>query len=112
MKRALLCVVALAGCGGGEEQPRETAGPGSAHPGLAVWAAQGCGSCHRLAAAGSTAEVGPSLDAVLPGRDADEIAAKIVAPTAGSIMPDDFGERMSDRELADLAAFLAESVRR
>ena len=112
MKRALLCVVALAGCGGGEEQRRESAEPVSANPGLAVWVTQGCGSCHRLAAAGSTAEIGPSLDAVLPGRDVDEIAAKIVAPTAGSIMPEDFAERMSDRELTELATFLAESVRR
>ena len=112
MKCALLLLVALAGCGGGEEQPRETAMPASAPPGLAVWAAQGCGSCHRLAAAGSTAEVGPALDGVLRGSDADEIAARIVSPPSGSMMPDDFGERMTDRELADLASFLAESVSR
>jgi cytochrome c oxidase subunit 2 len=32
--------------------------------GAAVFTAQGCGACHALAAAGTTAQVGPSLDTV------------------------------------------------
>jgi mono/diheme cytochrome c family protein len=109
MRRALALAVLVAGCGGGDGgRPAQPAA--SEDPGLTVWVAQGCGSCHRLAAAGSTAEVGPDLDAVLDGRDADEIAAKIVSPTPGSIMPEDFGERMSEAELRDLATFLAASA--
>src|SRR3954469_6864086 len=37
-------------------------GGGDATAGKAVWDANGCGSCHTLAAAGASGSVGPDLD--------------------------------------------------
>jgi mono/diheme cytochrome c family protein len=56
---AVAAAATLAGCGGGGD------GAESSRPltGAQVFAEQGCGSCHVLAAAGATGTVGPSLDA-------------------------------------------------
>jgi cytochrome c oxidase subunit II len=88
--------------GGGEEGERAApraamaATAGTATGGGAVWVAQGCGSCHRLAAAGSTADFGPNLDATLRGATASHIRTSIVAPAAATapgystgLMPED-----------------------
>lgn len=74
--------------------------------GAAVFARMGCGSCHALAAAGSTGEFGPSLDQRLPAHSAASLRAAIVAPPRNSMMPADFGARMSKPELDALVAFL------
>jgi mono/diheme cytochrome c family protein len=74
--------------------------------GLAVFTRMGCGGCHTLAAAGSTGPIGPDLDQRLPNHTRESLAAVILRPPAGSIMPEDFGERMSDDELATLVDFL------
>ena len=74
--------------------------------GLAVFTRMGCGGCHRLAAANSTGPIGPSLDARLPSHTRESLTAQIVSPSLGSIMPEDFGQRMSDAELAALVDFL------
>ena len=72
-----------------------------------------CSSCHTFAAAGSTAEVGPNLDEVLQGKDAQFIYESIVDPDAeiadgfsSGIMPKDYGDKLDDQQLADLVAFL------
>jgi hypothetical protein len=79
--------------------------------GRAVFARMGCGSCHRLAAAGSEGEIGPDLDARLPHHTRASLAAKIVDPSQGlgegfSVIPDDFGSRMTGDELRALVEFL------
>ena len=74
--------------------------------GAAVFARMGCGSCHALAAAGSTGEFGPSLDQRLAAHSAASLRAAIVAPPRNSMMPADFGVRMSKAELDALVAFL------
>jgi len=123
----------VAGCGGGETVsplpetvegtvPTETGGgattiePGDAQAGKAVFttAAQPtCGSCHTYEAAGTSAAVGPDLDKTLAGKDAAFILESIVNPDAeiapgfaAGIMPKDYGEKLSDKQLADLVAFL------
>jgi mono/diheme cytochrome c family protein len=123
----------VAGCGGGETVsplpetvegtvPTETGGgattiePGDAEAGKAVFttAAQPtCGSCHTYEAAGTTAEVGPDLDETLAGKDAAYILEQIVNPDseiapgfAAGVMPKDYGEKLSEKQLADLVAFL------
>src|SRR4051794_18586706 len=53
-------------------KPAAAAGGGggaTAAAGKKVFTAQGCGGCHTLSDAGSTAQVGPELDKVLKGKD-------------------------------------------
>jgi mono/diheme cytochrome c family protein len=112
---ALLALVALTACGG-EEQRRSQPAP-KGDPGLKVWVAQGCGSCHTFAPAGATATIGPNLGNSLGSRSRDYIRESIVAPNARvpgggtSIMPADFAKRMSKPELDALVKFIAEDVR-
>ena len=111
---ALVALVALTACGG-EDQRRSQPAP-QGDPGLKVWAAQGCGSCHTFAPAGATATIGPNLGLSLGGRSRDYIRESIVAPNArvpggrASIMPADFAKRISKPELDALVAFIARGV--
>ena len=113
---ALLAVVALTACGDEEAERRSQPAP-KGDPGLKVWAAQGCGSCHSFAPAGSTATIGPNLGNSLGGRSRDYIRQSIVAPNAdvggggGGIMPDNFAKRTTTAELDALVKFIAEGVR-
>jgi mono/diheme cytochrome c family protein len=108
---ALLVVLALAACGG-EEQRRAKPAPKS-DPGLSVWAAQGCGTCHSFAPAGSTATIGPNLSHTLIGRSRAYIRQSILKPNAvvvgggTSVMPGDFAKRISKPQLDALVAFVA-----
>jgi mono/diheme cytochrome c family protein len=77
-----------------------------ASDGLAVFTRMGCGGCHRLAAAHSTGPIGPDLDARLPSHTRESLTAQILSPSAGSMMPGDFGERMTDADLTALVDFL------
>ena len=72
----------------------------------------GCGGCHRLAAAGSEGQFAPDLDQSLPGHTRASLVAKITDPGAASIMPGDFGRRMSDREMQALVDFLLDARER
>ena len=81
--------------------------------GKQVFNAQGCGSCHTFAAAGSSGSVGPDLDEALKGKDAAFIRESIVDPNKEiakgyqpSVMPQDFGQKLSQKEIDDLVAFL------
>jgi mono/diheme cytochrome c family protein len=71
-----------------------------------------CSSCHTFAPAGSTAMVGPNLDQGLAGKSPDFILESIVDPgaeiTAGftDIMPKDYADKLDQKQLADLVAFL------
>jgi len=87
-------------------------------PGAQVFASKGCGGCHTLASANAGGTVGPNLDESLkPGIDAAAIEEMIVKPNAeiakgypGSVMPQNFGELLSPKELEDLVQFLIEST--
>jgi mono/diheme cytochrome c family protein len=68
----------------------------------------GCGSCHRLAAAGSTARLGPDLDKRLAAYTPEALRAVIVAPPP-SMMPTDFERRMTPRELDALVGWLVKA---
>jgi cytochrome c oxidase subunit 2 len=80
--------------------------------------AQGCGSCHTLAAANATGTTGPNLDEQLSGRSEEFIRESVVEPDAevasgfsADLMPEDYGDKLSDEQLRQLVDFLAESVR-
>ena len=112
---ALLAVAFVAACGSDDQRRAQPAPKGD--PGLKVWVAQGCGSCHTFAPAGATATIGPNLGNSLGGRSRAYIRESIVAPNARvpgggtSIMPADFAKRISKPELDALVKFVAEGVR-
>jgi mono/diheme cytochrome c family protein len=104
--------------------PSPTATPSPAAPaaaprnGQTVWAEQGCGSCHTLAAAGATGTLGPDLASSLKGEPVASIREAIVAPAATAaagypvgMMPEDYASRMPPGDLELLVRFLRDSTR-
>jgi mono/diheme cytochrome c family protein len=86
-------------------------------PGAQVFASNGCGGCHTLAAARSGGVTGPNLDEVLPGQSAAMIEKSIVDPNAtiakgfpANVMPQNYGETLTPKEVEDLAQYLIEST--
>lgn len=113
---ALVLVVAIPACGGEEEEqalpetvegtlPADTgaAAEGDATNGKKIFASAGCGGCHTFSAAGSTGTVGPNLDDAAIDVDAAVQQVK----NGGGGMPA-FGDRLSDQEIADVAAFVTQ----
>ena len=124
-------VLALAACGGGKtvsplpetvvgSLPKApTAIAGNAATGKKLFSSKGCGGCHTYQPAGSSAKVGPDLDHLTA--DAQKAnqgslqayaTASIKNPSAyvvpgypNGVMPN-YGAQLSDRQIADLAAFL------
>jgi mono/diheme cytochrome c family protein len=100
-----------------ETTPGETVNTseGDAAAGKEVFASSGCGGCHTYGPAGSSATIGPDLDTALQGKDAQFVLESIVDPNKeiasgfqANIMPSTFGESLSDKQLADLVAFLTQ----
>ena len=82
-----------------------------------VFAANGCGSCHILAAAGSAGVIGPNLDEVLPGQSDAMIEESTVDPEAtitsgfdSMVMPANYAEEITTEDLMLLVEFLAMSA--
>jgi mono/diheme cytochrome c family protein len=112
----------------GEEGDQRAAAPPTATPaataaaardGLDVWAEQGCGSCHALAAANADAQIGPDLGSSLKGMPASYIKESIVAPSKAAAagytvgaMPEDYAARIAPDDLDRLVRFLQQSARR
>jgi mono/diheme cytochrome c family protein len=125
---AMLAAVELAGGeegeGGGAEATETRTGEGEGGAaegdpaaGEQIFSDATCNTCHTLEAAGSTAEVGPNLDEALPGQDAAFIRESIVNPDAEvaegfsqDLMPENYGEQLSDEELGNLVAFLVQAT--
>jgi mono/diheme cytochrome c family protein len=97
--------------------------PGAAPPtvpggaGAQVFANNGCGGCHTLAAAGSGGVTGPNLNEVLPGQSLAMIEESIVDPNAhiakgypANVMPQNFAQTISKQEIEQLVKYLAEST--
>jgi mono/diheme cytochrome c family protein len=113
----VLSVVALGGCGGEEETtptpetvegtlPTEPgpapAGEGDAANGKDVYVSAGCTTCHTLSDAGSTGTVGPNLDETTP--DAALVVDRV---TNGAGAMPAFKDRLSEQEIADVAAYVS-----
>lgn len=86
-------------------------------PGAQVFANNGCGGCHTFAAANSGGVTGPNLNEFLaPDDDKAAIEKMIVDPNAdlaegypANVMPQNYGELLSTKELEDLVQFLYEN---
>ena len=99
--------------GEAEPPPPPAAAEGNAAAGKGEFDSEGCGGCHAFSAAGTTASVGPDLDEALQGKDAAFVHESIVDPNkeiasgyAAGIMPEDFGQKLSQKQLDELVAFL------
>ena len=107
-----------AGGGGGGEAEGGAGGGGEEAAGAngeEIFTSAGCAGCHTLAAAGSTAKVGPDLGK-LENADAAFIRKSIVDPSAeveegfqDGVMPQNLGEQLSKEELDALVKYLLES---
>jgi mono/diheme cytochrome c family protein len=97
--------------------------PGAAPPqvpgglGAQVFAGNGCGGCHTLAAANAGGVTGPNLDDALAGQSAATIEKSIVDPNAkiakgypANVMPSNYGSLISPTELEELVEYLAGST--
>ena len=86
---------------------------GDAAAGKQVFNSQGCGGCHAFSAAGSSGSIGPNLDEALKGKDAGFVQESIVDPNKEiaqgyqqNVMPDNFGQTLTPKQVDDLVAFL------
>jgi mono/diheme cytochrome c family protein len=86
-------------------------------PGAQVFANNGCGGCHTLAAAGSGGVTGPNLDEVLPGQTAAMVHESIVDPNKeiakgypANVMPQSFEQTISAEEIEQLVEYLIENT--
>jgi cytochrome c oxidase subunit 2 len=79
--------------------------------------ATACGSCHKLADAGTAGGVGPDLDTALKGKDAAFIKESIVDPNKeiakgypANVMPPNFGQVLSPQELDAVVQYLVKTT--
>jgi mono/diheme cytochrome c family protein len=97
----------LGACGGGGDDGGSGGGAaaGNAQAGENVFADAGCGGCHTLKAAGSSGKTGPNLDQLKPSED--EVVEQVT--NGGGGMPA-FKGKLSEQQIQDVAAFVAENA--
>ena len=78
---------------------------GDAAAGKAVFTSQGCGGCHTLSAAGASGNVGPNLDDAKP-----PVELVVTRVTEGKSPMPAFGETLTPQQIADVAAYVAQST--
>lgn len=86
-------------------------------PGAQVFANNGCGGCHTFAAAESGGVTGPNLDEVLPGETQTHVEEMVVDPNAEiakgyppNVMPQNYEQILSAKEIEDLVKYLLENA--
>lgn len=85
--------------------PPDGAAAGDAEAGKGVYASAGCGSCHALADAGSSGNIGPDLDEAKP--DAALVTAR-VTNGRGAMPP--FKGQLDATQIADVAAYVSSAA--
>src|SRR5439155_26973591 len=89
-------------------KPRPASGPcagGDPAASKAVFTSAGCSGCHTLKAAGSHGTVGPNLDARKPSES--RIIERV---TKGKAPMPSFKGQLSDKQIADVVAFVYKST--
>jgi mono/diheme cytochrome c family protein len=99
-------VLIAAGCGGGKKPASISEATPSA-AGAKVFASARCGSCHTLQEARAKGTLGPNLDQLRPS--AERVVRQVRNGGAG--MPS-FRGKLSDRQISDVADFVAAATRR
>jgi mono/diheme cytochrome c family protein len=92
--------------GGAPDAPLAGMPVGNPANGPGLFSSSGCGTCHTLAAAGSTGTAGPNLNTSKPTLALIEFRIK----NGGLDMPS-FGESLSNQQIADLATWVYQSTR-
>lgn len=102
-------VAGLDADGDGVPDPGAGGGAGGTPPdendGKAIFASQGCGGCHVLAAANATGEVGPNLDETKPSK---ELVVDRVTNGLGGMPP--FGDKLSAEQIDAVADYVSSSA--
>lgn len=116
---------AVAGVGMGEATAEREAAPAAAAvaaaerriaalppQGRRLFADEGCDRCHSIAAIGAGGKLGPRLDRL--DDDEDDVAESVTDPRdevedgyPEKLMPGDFAQRLSEREIGALARLVA-----
>jgi mono/diheme cytochrome c family protein len=85
-------------------------------PGAQVFANNGCGGCHTLAAANSGGVTGPDLDKTVPELSTAQLHEAIVDPNKTvakgyppNVMPQDYETTISSKEIDQLVQYLIDS---
>jgi mono/diheme cytochrome c family protein len=86
-------------------------------PGAQVFANNGCGTCHTFAAAEAGGVTGPNLDEALPGESQAAVEEMIKDPNADivqgyppNVMPQNYEQILSSKEIEDLVNYLLENA--
>ncbi len=86
-------------------------------PGAQVFADNGCDTCHTFAAAEAGGVTGPDLDEVLPGETQAHVEEMIKDPNAEiakgyppNVMPQNYEQILSAKEIEDLVKYLLENA--
>ncbi|HET7418496.1 MAG TPA: cytochrome c [Solirubrobacterales bacterium] len=86
-------------------------------PGAQVFANNGCGGCHTFAAAEAGGVTGPNLDEELPGESPAAVEEMIKDPNAEivkgyppNVMPQNYEQILSSKEIEDLVEYLLENA--
>ena len=95
------------GSGGGTTTGDGGGGGGEAADGKAIFAEAGCGSCHTLAAAGTSGTVGPNLDEAKPPKD-----LVIDRVTNGKGVMPSFKDSYSAEQIAAVADYVSKNAGR
>jgi cytochrome c oxidase subunit II len=99
-------------------EQKQAAAAGGGAQGKPLFTSLGCATCHTLADAGAEGQVGPNLDDVLKGKDADFVHESIVDPNAEvaqgfqpGVMPENYGDQLSEEQLKGLVDYLLEATK-
>ena len=86
-------------------------------PGAQVFASNGCGGCHALAAAKAGGVTGPDLDKAVPELSKAQLHEAIVDPNKTiaqgyppNVMPQDYEATISSKEIDQLVQYLIDST--
>jgi sulfite dehydrogenase len=112
----LVCGVVLAGCSGGKTvspAPQTVEGTlptapevkGDPAAGKQVFQTAGCTGCHTLKDAGANGTVGPNLDQAKP--PLDRVVDRVT--NGKGVMPS-FSGQLSEKQIADVAAYVVQAT--